>query len=208
MRIVRYAPLETANGRHDRDREAPAPEGRLHRDAQGCDGPQCRRGAEGHRTLRAARQAAGAGRRTRSTCRPHRPAAWCSPAERLLGEIVDVANYGAGDLIDVKIEGRRDTVLIPFASRLSCRSRMATDDRRRPARGLSRRGGRKQHDLPRHRADALSGDVPGAARPLAGRARAGDRASGRSRRATSAPQPPTGTGRWTTIPRAAAPAWC
>ena len=34
----------------------------------------------------------------------------------MLGEIVDVANYGAGDLIDVKIEGRRDTVLIPFAS--------------------------------------------------------------------------------------------
>ena len=33
----------------------------------------------------------------------------------MLGEIVDVANYGAGDLIDVKVEGRRDTVLIPFA---------------------------------------------------------------------------------------------
>jgi 16S rRNA processing protein RimM len=33
-----------------------------------------------------------------------------------LGQIVDVANYGAGDLIDVKVEGRRDTVLIPFAS--------------------------------------------------------------------------------------------
>ena len=33
-----------------------------------------------------------------------------------LGEIVDVADYGAGDLIDVKVEGRKDTVLIPFAS--------------------------------------------------------------------------------------------
>jgi 16S rRNA processing protein RimM len=33
----------------------------------------------------------------------------------LLGEIVDVADYGAGDLIDVKFQGRRDTVLIPFA---------------------------------------------------------------------------------------------
>lgn len=33
----------------------------------------------------------------------------------LLGEIVDVADYGAGDLIDVRIEGRKDTVLIPFA---------------------------------------------------------------------------------------------
>ena len=34
----------------------------------------------------------------------------------LLGEIVGVADYGAGDLIDVKVEGRKDTVLIPFAS--------------------------------------------------------------------------------------------
>lgn len=33
----------------------------------------------------------------------------------LLGEIVSVENYGAGDLIDVKVEGRKDTVLIPFA---------------------------------------------------------------------------------------------
>ena len=33
----------------------------------------------------------------------------------LLGEIIDVADYGAGDLIDVKVEGRKDTVLIPFA---------------------------------------------------------------------------------------------
>jgi 16S rRNA processing protein RimM len=33
-----------------------------------------------------------------------------------LGEIVEVADYGAGDLIDVKVEGRKDTVLIPFAS--------------------------------------------------------------------------------------------
>ncbi|MFO1122859.1 MAG: ribosome maturation factor RimM [Hyphomicrobiales bacterium] len=33
-----------------------------------------------------------------------------------LGEIVDVANFGAGDLIDVKVMGRRDTVLIPWAS--------------------------------------------------------------------------------------------
>ena len=33
-----------------------------------------------------------------------------------LGEIVDVADYGAGDLIDVKVDGRKDTVLIPFAS--------------------------------------------------------------------------------------------
>jgi 16S rRNA processing protein RimM len=32
-----------------------------------------------------------------------------------LGLVVDVADYGAGDLIDVKIEGRKDTVLIPFA---------------------------------------------------------------------------------------------
>ncbi|MFN4141115.1 ribosome maturation factor RimM [Aestuariivirga sp.] len=34
----------------------------------------------------------------------------------LLGEIVDVADYGAGDLIDVKLAGRDGTVLIPFAA--------------------------------------------------------------------------------------------
>jgi 16S rRNA processing protein RimM len=33
-----------------------------------------------------------------------------------LGEIIDVVDYGAGDLIDVKVEGRKDTVLIPFAA--------------------------------------------------------------------------------------------
>ena len=33
----------------------------------------------------------------------------------LLGEIAGVADYGAGDLIDVKVAGRKDTVLIPFA---------------------------------------------------------------------------------------------
>lgn len=33
-----------------------------------------------------------------------------------LGDVVGVENYGASDLIDVKVEGRRDTVLIPFAA--------------------------------------------------------------------------------------------
>jgi 16S rRNA processing protein RimM len=32
-----------------------------------------------------------------------------------LGDVVAVRNYGAGDLLDVKVEGGRDTVLIPFA---------------------------------------------------------------------------------------------
>ncbi len=32
-----------------------------------------------------------------------------------LGEVTDVVDYGAGDLIDVRVEGRKDTVLIPFA---------------------------------------------------------------------------------------------
>ena len=31
-----------------------------------------------------------------------------------LGEVVAVPNYGAGDLLEVRIEGRGDTVLIPF----------------------------------------------------------------------------------------------
>jgi 16S rRNA processing protein RimM len=33
-----------------------------------------------------------------------------------LGEVAGVENYGAGDLIGVKIEGRNDTVLIPFTA--------------------------------------------------------------------------------------------
>jgi len=33
-----------------------------------------------------------------------------------LGEVVDVADYGAGDLIDVRREDGKGTVLIPFAS--------------------------------------------------------------------------------------------
>lgn len=32
-----------------------------------------------------------------------------------LGEIIGVENFGASDLIDVKVEDRKDTVLIPFA---------------------------------------------------------------------------------------------
>ena len=32
-----------------------------------------------------------------------------------LGEVIAVRNFGAGDLIDVKMTDRRDTVLIPFA---------------------------------------------------------------------------------------------
>ena len=31
-----------------------------------------------------------------------------------LGEVISVENYGAGDLLDVKIAGRKDTALIPF----------------------------------------------------------------------------------------------
>ena len=34
----------------------------------------------------------------------------------LLGEVAGIANYGASDLIDVKRDGRKDTVLIPFAA--------------------------------------------------------------------------------------------
>ena len=32
-----------------------------------------------------------------------------------LGQIVGVENYGAGDLLDVRTEGRKNTVLIPYA---------------------------------------------------------------------------------------------
>ncbi|MBI3672526.1 MAG: 16S rRNA processing protein RimM, partial [Rhizobiales bacterium] len=37
------------------------------------------------------------------------------PDGTILGEVAGVANYGAGDLLDVKIAGRRDTALIPLA---------------------------------------------------------------------------------------------
>jgi 16S rRNA processing protein RimM len=32
------------------------------------------------------------------------------------GEVVGIQNYGASDLIDVKVPGRKDTLLIPFAA--------------------------------------------------------------------------------------------
>jgi 16S rRNA processing protein RimM len=33
----------------------------------------------------------------------------------ILGKIVAVPNYGAGDLLEVKVEGRKETLLVPFA---------------------------------------------------------------------------------------------
>ena len=32
-----------------------------------------------------------------------------------LGKIVGIANFGAGELLDVKVDGRKDTVYIPFS---------------------------------------------------------------------------------------------
>ncbi|MBC8036749.1 MAG: 16S rRNA processing protein RimM [Rhizobiales bacterium] len=37
--------------------------------------------------------------------------------DKKLGNVLAVPNYGAGDLLEVKIEGRKDTVLIPFSER-------------------------------------------------------------------------------------------
>jgi 16S rRNA processing protein RimM len=45
-----------------------------------------------------------------------------------LGEVAAVPNFGAGDLLEIRIEGRKETVLIPFASGF-----VPTVD---PARGL------------------------------------------------------------------------
>ena len=36
---------------------------------------------------------------------------------KLLGTVAGIANYGAGDLLDVKVEGLKDTVLIPFSEK-------------------------------------------------------------------------------------------
>ena len=35
--------------------------------------------------------------------------------DKKLGEVVGVSNYGAGDLLEVKVEGQKDTVLVPFS---------------------------------------------------------------------------------------------
>jgi len=35
--------------------------------------------------------------------------------DKALGKVLAVPNYGAGDLLEVKMEGRKETVLIPFA---------------------------------------------------------------------------------------------
>ncbi len=35
--------------------------------------------------------------------------------DKVLGKVLAIANYGAGDLLEVHIGGRRDTVFIPFA---------------------------------------------------------------------------------------------
>jgi 16S rRNA processing protein RimM len=35
----------------------------------------------------------------------------------LLGVIVGFENFGAGDLMDVKVEGRAETVLIPYTKK-------------------------------------------------------------------------------------------
>ena len=43
-----------------------------------------------------------------------------------LGEVVTVHNYGAGDLLDVKLDGRADTVLIPFAKGFVVETDMAS----------------------------------------------------------------------------------
>lgn len=40
-----------------------------------------------------------------------------SPDGAPIGEIVAVQNYGAGDLIEIRIPGRKDTELIPFADK-------------------------------------------------------------------------------------------
>ena len=113
--LVRYAPLKTATGgtieiaklRPQKDGFIAVLKGVTDRNAA--------EALKGTRTLRAARQAAGARRRRSLRGGPHRPPRGAAGGTAL-GQIVDVANYGAGDLIDVKIEGRRDTVLMPFAS--------------------------------------------------------------------------------------------
>ena len=124
-----------------------------------------------------------------------------------LGQIVDVANYGAGDLIDVKVEGRKDTVLIPFATGM-CRRRTGRS-RGRPARGLSSTWRRRSDMSFAATVLTLFPEMfPGPLGHVAGRPRAGAGHLVARRARHPRLMPPTGTGRWTIIPRAAAPAWC
>jgi 16S rRNA processing protein RimM len=40
-----------------------------------------------------------------------------SPEGAVLGKIVRILNFGAGDLLELAVEGRKDTVLVPFDRR-------------------------------------------------------------------------------------------
>ena len=107
---------------------------------------------------------------------------------RCSGRVDGIADYGAGDLLDIEVAGGAETLLVPLAG--AAVDLAARQDHGRSAGGLSRRRV-SGHELQSHRAHALSGDVPGAARRVAGRQGAGRPACGRSTSATS------GTGRRT-----------
>ena len=151
-----------------------------------------------------------------------------------IGKVVAVQNFGGGDILEVTGPGRKG-VLMPFTKaavpvvdsrrgrygrhrrqRVCCRTtrtanRRPSQPRRRlrPEATPTRTDGRRRQPVsfPRQRADALSGDVSGAARPVAGRPRAGGRHLVAGSRSRSAISPAIATARSTTRRPAAAPAW-
>ena len=152
-----------------------------------------------------------------------------------IGKVTAVQNFGGGDILELKLgrrQGRADPVhpgrraggrrrrrVHPDRQRRrrtwsTTRTATASRTARRPAAASIQsaaarpEGCRRQPvTLPRHGADALSGNVSGRARPVAGRPGAGRRRPGRWSRCRSATSPPTGTAPSTTRRPAAAPAW-
>ena len=116
------------------------------------------------------------------------------PAATPLGTVSVVHDYGAGASFEIDRRRARRCwcrspppacrrwISPPAGWSSCCRTRSSS-----PARTRART---RRHDLARLRPDAVSGDVSGSARPVAGRAGAGNRRLVAGRRPTSAISPP------------------
>ncbi len=111
--IAGYGPLATATGAADRDRQAPAGKDgfiAVLKDVGDRDRAEALKGVE----LYIGRERLPQPEKGQVYLRDLIGLAVMSGGARL-GEVVAVQNYGAGDLLDVKVDGKKDTVLIPFA---------------------------------------------------------------------------------------------
>ena len=127
----------------------------------------------------------------------------------VLGKVIAVPNFGAGDLLEVRDPRSGDTYLYPFTKRRGAArstSRTASSSSIRPSRPSSAR--RSRIELCRRRHHAVPRAVPRPARRLGDRPRHGRRPLVAAGPPSSAISPPTGTARSMTRRPAAAPAWC